>query len=61
MRKLLTVCVAVAMSMILAHTADAGRFGIKAGTNVTSLDFKAGMPPTLGYSAGLDWWNSIFQ
>ena len=43
------------MSIVFAHTADAGRFGIKAGTNVTSMDFKAGIPPVLGYSAGITW------
>ena len=58
MRKLIAMCAIAIVSMTLAQTADAGRFGIKAGTNVTSMDFKAGMPPVLGYSAGITWqWN----
>ena len=55
MRKFFAVCVVAFVSLMLANTADAGRFGVKVGTNVTSLDFKAGMPPTLGYSAGITW------
>ena len=54
MRKLTALCVIACVFMAFAQTADA-RFGIKAGANVTSLDFKAGMPPTLGYSAGISW------
>jgi hypothetical protein len=58
MRKLIALCSVTIVSMALALTADAGRFGIKAGTNVTSMDFKGGMPPVLGYSAGITWqWN----
>ena len=58
MRKLIAMCAVAIVSMTLAQTADAGRFGIKAGTNVTSMDFKAGIPPVLGYSAGITWqWN----
>ena len=58
MRKLIALCSVAIVSMALALTADAGRFGIKAGTNVTSMDFKGGMPPVLGYSAGITWqWN----
>ena len=58
MKKLIAICVAAIVSLALAHTADAGRFGVKAGANITSLDFKSGMPPTLGYSAGITWqWN----
>jgi hypothetical protein len=58
MRKLIAICVVTVLSLVLASTADAGRFGVKAGTNVTSMDFKAGFPPVLGYSAGLTWqWN----
>lgn len=53
MRKLTALCVIACVFMALAQTADARRFGVKAGANVTSLDFKAGMPPTLGYSAGI--------
>lgn len=58
MRKLIALCSVAIVSMALALTADAGRFGFKAGTNVTSMDFKGGMPPVLGYSAGITWqWN----
>ena len=58
MRKLVVFFVAVAISLTFAQKADAGRFGIKAGANVTSLDFKNGIPPTLGYAAGITWqWN----
>ena len=58
MRRLVVLLVATAMSLAFAHEADAGRFGIKAGANVTSLDFKDGSPLTLGYAAGVTWqWN----
>ena len=58
MRKLITICVVAALSLVSAITADAGRFGVKAGVNVTNLDVQAGIPPVLGYSAGLTWqWN----
>ena len=58
MRRLIVLLVATAMSLAFAHEADAGRFGIKAGANVTSLDFKNGSPLTLGYAAGITWqWN----
>ena len=58
MRRLISICAVVIVSMLSAQTADAGRFGIKAGTNVTRMDFKGGIPPVLGYSAGITWqWN----
>ena len=58
MRRLVVFFVAIALSLIFAQKADAGRFGIKAGANVTSMDFKNGIPPTLGYMAGITWqWN----
>ncbi len=58
MRKLIAICVVAALSLVSAFTADAGRFGVKAGVNVTNLDVQAGIPPVLGYSAGLTWqWN----
>ena len=58
MRKLIAMCAVALVSMAFAQTADAGRFGVKAGVNVTSLDFNAGLPPALGYAAGLTWqWN----
>ena len=55
MRKLLAMCAVAIMSIALAFTTDARGFGVKAGMNLTSLDFKAGLPPTLGYSAGVTW------
>lgn len=58
MRKFIAICVVTVLSLVFASTADAGRFGVKAGANVTSMDFRAGVPPVLGYSAGLTWqWN----
>ena len=58
MKKLIAICAIAILSMAFAYTADAGRFGVKAGVNVTNLDLKAGIPPVLGYSAGLTWqWN----
>ena len=55
MRKLLAMCAVAIMSIALAFTTDARGFGVKAGMNLTSLDFNAGLPPTLGYSAGVTW------
>lgn len=59
MKKLIAMFVVAALSIAAATTADAGRFGIKAGVNVTSLDLQSGSTPgALGYSAGLTWqWN----
>ena len=58
MKKLVAICAIAILSMAFSYTADAGRFGVKAGVNVTNLDLKAGIPPVLGYSAGLTWqWN----
>lgn len=58
MRRLVVFFFAVAISLAFAQKADAGRFGIKAGANVTSLDFKNGAPTAFGYAAGLTWqWN----
>lgn len=58
MKKLIVICVVAIMSMTLAQTASAGRFGIKGGVNLTSMDFKSGVPATLGYQAGITWqWN----
>ena len=55
MRRFVTFVVVVIMSLAFAQEADAGRFGIKAGANVTSLDFKHGAPSTFGYAAGITW------
>lgn len=58
MRRLVVCFFAVAISLAFAQKAYAGRFGIKAGANVTSLDFKNGTPAAFGYAAGLTWqWN----
>lgn len=58
MKKLITISVIALMSLALSQTADAGRFGVKAGVNVSSLDFGSGLPGALGYSAGITWqWN----
>ncbi len=59
MKKLIAIFVVAALSFAAATTADAGRFGIKGGVNVTSLDLQSGSTPgALGYSAGLTWqWN----
>ena len=58
MKKIIAMCAVAVVSMALAYTADAGRFGIKAGANLTSMNFDAGVPPVLGYSAGITWqWN----
>ena len=48
MKKLLIICVVALMSMAMAQTASAGRFGVKAGVNLTSMDFKSGVPAALG-------------
>lgn len=55
MKKLIALCSVLMLMCVSAHTADARKFGVKAGANVTSLDFKSGMPPTLGYMAGITW------
>ena len=59
MKKLIAMFVVAVLSVAAATTADAGRFGIKGGVNVTSLELQNGMAPgALGYSAGLTWqWN----
>lgn len=56
MKRIIALCVVALMAAALATTADAGRFGIKGGVNVNSLDFNGGNTPgALGYSAGLTW------
>lgn len=55
MKRLVAVFMLVAVMLISANTAEAGRFGVKAGVNVTSLDFEKGLPGALGYSAGITW------
>lgn len=55
MKKLLAVMVVAALCVTFAQHVDAKRFGVKAGVNLTSLDFKNGTPGALGYSAGITW------
>lgn len=56
MKKLIALFAVVLMAAATAATADAGRFGIKGGINMNSLDFKNGnTPATLGYQAGITW------
>lgn len=59
MKKLIALCVVAVLSVAAATTADAGRFGIKGGINVTSLDIEnMESIGALGYSAGITWqWN----
>ncbi|MBQ8422204.1 MAG: outer membrane beta-barrel protein [Bacteroidales bacterium] len=59
MKKLIALCVVAVLSVAAATTADAGRFGIKGGINVTSLDVEnMESIGALGYSAGITWqWN----
>lgn len=56
MKKLLALCVVAGLSVAAAATAYAGRFGLKGGVNVTSLDLHdVESVGALGYSAGLTW------
>lgn len=59
MKKLVSLCFAVVLSVATAINADAGRFGIKAGMNVSKLDVEnIESMGALGYSAGITWqWN----
>lgn len=59
MKKLVSLIVAAVISVAAAVTADAGRFGIKAGMNVSNLKFEnVESMAALGYSAGITWqWN----
>lgn len=56
MKKLIALFAVVLMTAVAATTADAGRFGIKGGVNVTNLDVEhMETIGALGYSAGLTW------
>ena len=56
MKKLFTLFAAVAIAAVLSTDADARRFGIKAGVNVTDLNTEnVDAIGTLGYQAGLSW------
>lgn len=59
MKKLITLCVVVLVSAATAFNANAGRFGVKAGVNVTNLNMdNIESIGALGYSAGITWqWN----
>ena len=55
MKKLVAICVVVMMSLMMAQQSSAKQFGVKAGVNLTNMDFQSGIPATLGYQAGLTW------
>ena len=55
MKKLLTILVAASLCLVLAGNAEARTFGVKAGVNLTSLNFEKGTPGALGYSVGVTW------
>ena len=56
MKKLFTLFAAVAIAAVLSTDADARRFGIKAGVNVTDLNTEnIDASGALGYQAGLSW------
>jgi hypothetical protein len=59
MKKLVSFLAAVIISVIASFNADAGRFGIKGGVNVTNLNIEnVESMGALGYSAGITWqWN----
>ena len=59
MKKLVIAIAVVILSVASVQTADAKRFGVKAGVNVTSLDFGNGLPGALGYSAGVTWQHDL--
>lgn len=59
MKKLFTVLAAVILCTAFAQEVDAKRFGVKAGANLTSLDFGNGTPGALGYSAGITWQHDL--
>ena len=56
MKKLISIFAAVVIAAVLSTDADARRFGIKAGVNVTDLDVEnVETVGALGYQAGLSW------
>lgn len=59
MKKLLAVLVVAVLCATFAQHVDAKRFGVKAGVNLTSLEFKNGTPGALGYSAGITWQHDL--
>lgn len=56
MKKLVSILSVVVLAAALSTNADARRFGIKAGVNVTDLDVEnVESVGALGYQAGLSW------
>lgn len=56
MKKFIALFVVALLSVMAAADADAGRFGVKGGVNVTSLNLDdIESVGALGYSAGLTW------
>lgn len=56
MKKLIAISAAIIMAAMLATDADARRFGIKAGVNVTDLNVEnVESVGALGYQAGISW------
>ena len=56
MKKLIAISAAILMAALLSTDADAKRFGIKAGVNVTDLNVEnVESVGALGYQAGISW------
>lgn len=56
MKKLFTILAAIAVAAVLSIDADAKRFGVKAGVNVTDLNTEnIDAISAMGYQAGLSW------
>ena len=56
MKKLIAISAAILMAALLTTDADAKRFGIKAGVNVTDLNVEnVESVGALGYQAGISW------
>ncbi|MBQ3608079.1 MAG: PorT family protein [Bacteroidales bacterium] len=56
MKKLVSIFAAIILAAVLSTDADARRFGIKAGVNVTDLDVEnVESVGALGYQAGISW------
>ena len=56
MKKLIAISAAILMAALLSTDADAKRFGVKAGVNVTDLNVEnVESVGALGYQAGISW------
>ena len=56
MKKLIAISAAILMAALLSTDADANRFGVKAGVNVTDLNVEnVESVGALGYQAGISW------